>query len=76
MREETTKEIDMTIDINLHGYGPYKIIQFIEEGILSIKEVEDSGIAHCHFTNILSDYLQVAKHNSMDETMIDGECYG
>jgi len=61
----------ISIEIDLHGYGPHKIIELLREGIISIKEVEDSGIIHCHFTNILSDYIQFAKHNAMDETVVD-----
>ena len=59
----------LTTKIDFSPYGPYEIIELLEQGIVTTKEVEDSGIAHTFFTSILSDYLFHTRMKRLDDTV-------
>lgn len=62
--------MDIQVKIDFSHYSPQDIIGFLKEGIVTVKEVEESGIAHKFFTNMLHDYLSNAKRQALGDTVI------
>ena len=58
------------IEIDLSGYKPQQIIELLEQGIVTVKEVEESGAVYRFFSDLLPDYLRAASYNALDDTVI------
>ena len=49
--------MNVVTSICLDKYSPYQIIQFVEDGIVTVDEVIASGVSFRCFSNVLSDFL-------------------
>ena len=62
--------MNIVTDINLNKYSPYMIIEMIEQELVTVDEVVRSGVAYRFFTNVLSDYLNMAISRQLEDTLI------
>lgn len=62
--------MNIVTDINLNKYSPYMIIEMIEQEVVTVDEVVRSGVAYRFFTNVLSDYLNMAISRQLEDTLI------
>lgn len=63
--------MSIQVELSLATYSQEEIIEFIENGVVSLDEVVESGVAHTFFTNSLLEYIRQAlkkqELNELDE---------
>lgn len=53
--------MDIQIKLDLSMYSIEQIIDFIDKDIITVEEVEESGVAFTFFTDVLHDYIRQIK---------------
>lgn len=61
--------MQVVTNIDFSSYSLQQIIDFIEDGLVTVQEVDDSGVAFKFFGNTLHDYLQVARCDRLEDTI-------
>ena len=61
--------MQVVTNIDFSSYSHQQIIDFIEDGLVTVQEVDDSGVAFKFFGNTLHDYLRVARRDRLEDTI-------